>query len=160
MIDQLLLARSALLSDLAPERAKEARSPFTKASTHGKKSIATTTGPSQATQNTNHRHPQPAREFCRPSSGLFSVGFVSTSYYKRCHIHIYFILFCTQTLFGTALTLADGMLTPAVSVTAAVAGIGLSVPSLTKNISSISIGCPVPGPEIRHCQTLFYLLSQ
>jgi KUP system potassium uptake protein len=32
------------------------------------------------------------------------------------------------------------MLTPAVSVTSAVAGIGLSVPSLNNNISSISIG--------------------
>ena len=50
------------------------------------------------------------------------------------------LFFGTQTLFGTSLTLADGMLTPAVSVTSAVAGIGLSVPSLNNNISSISIG--------------------
>ena len=46
----------------------------------------------------------------------------------------------SQTLFATALTFADGMLTPAVSVTSAVAGLGLSVPSLNNNISSISIG--------------------
>ena len=35
---------------------------------------------------------------------------------------------------------ADGMPTPAVSITSAVAGLGLSVPSLTNNINSISIG--------------------
>ena len=46
----------------------------------------------------------------------------------------------SQTLFATALTFADGMLTPAVSVTSAVSGLGLSVPSLNNNISSISIG--------------------
>jgi KUP system potassium uptake protein len=46
----------------------------------------------------------------------------------------------SQTLFATALTFADGMLTRAVSVTSAVAGLGLSVPSLNNNISSISIG--------------------
>jgi len=45
-----------------------------------------------------------------------------------------------QTLFATALTFADGMLTPAVSVTSAVAGIGLSVPRLNNNITSIAIG--------------------
>ena len=50
-------------------------------------------------------------------------------------------IYClSQTLFATALTFADGMLTPAVSVTSAVAGLGLSVPSLNNNISSISIG--------------------
>lgn len=45
-----------------------------------------------------------------------------------------------QTLFATALTFADGMLTPAVSVTSAVSGIGLSVPSLNSHISAIAIG--------------------
>ena len=127
-----------MLSNLVPERGKAARSPFTKASTHEKKLTTTMSGASQATQNTSPLPPQSAREFYRPSSGLFSVGFVFTSYYKRYHIYIYFI--CTQTLFGTALTLADGMLTPAVSVTSAVAGIALSAPNLTNNISSISIG--------------------
>ena len=136
MIDHLSLARFALLSNLVLERVKEARSPFTKAFTHGKKSTMTMSGGSQVTQNSNPLHPQPAREFCTPSSGLFSVGFVFTSYYNRCHIQLFF----GQTLFGTALTLSDGMLTPAVSVTSAVAGIGLSVPSLNNNISSISIG--------------------
>lgn len=43
-------------------------------------------------------------------------------------------------LFGTSLTFADGMLTPAVSVTSAVGGIALTVPSLTSNIGPISIG--------------------
>ena len=46
----------------------------------------------------------------------------------------------SQTLFATALTFADGMLTPAVSVTSAVSGLGLSVPSLNNNISTIAIG--------------------
>jgi KUP system potassium uptake protein len=46
----------------------------------------------------------------------------------------------TKALFGTALMFADGMLTPAVSVTSAVGGIALTVPSLDNNINSISIG--------------------
>ena len=63
-----------------------------------------------------------------------------------CWVRIYLVpqmvpIHClSQTLFGTALTFADGMLTPAVSVTSAVAGLGLSVPSLNNNINSISIG--------------------
>ncbi|PVG00638.1 potassium transporter [Serendipita vermifera] len=43
-------------------------------------------------------------------------------------------------LFGTALTFADGMLTPAVSVTSAVGGIALTRPMLIPNINNISVG--------------------
>ncbi|KAG8799422.1 hypothetical protein FRC16_005165 [Serendipita sp. 398] len=49
-------------------------------------------------------------------------------------------LLLAWSLFGTALTFADGMLTPAVSVTSAVGGIALTVPRLSSNIGSISIG--------------------
>ncbi|KAF8520592.1 potassium transporter [Hysterangium stoloniferum] len=42
-------------------------------------------------------------------------------------------------LFGTSLTLADGIFTPAVSVTSAVGGIAVAVPSVSKNIIPISI---------------------
>ncbi|THU95303.1 potassium transporter [Dendrothele bispora CBS 962.96] len=43
-------------------------------------------------------------------------------------------------LFGTALTLADGVFTPAVSVTSAVGGIAVAKPEVTQNIIPISIG--------------------
>jgi KUP system potassium uptake protein len=92
-------------------------------------------GASPVTQSIIPLHSQSARDFCRQSDGLFFVGFVSISYCKRSPIYCFL-----QTLFATALTFADGMLTPAVSVTSAVAGIGLSVQSLNHNISSISIG--------------------
>ncbi|TFK27651.1 potassium transporter [Coprinopsis marcescibilis] len=46
------------------------------------------------------------------------------------------LLWC---LFGTALTMADGALTPAVSVTSAVGGIGVAQPSVVSNIIPISI---------------------
>ena len=95
----------------------------------------TMNGASPVTQNINPPRSQSARVFCKPSGGHFFVGFVPISYRKTSLIH------CpSQTLFATALTFADGMLTPAVSVTSAVAGLGLSVPSLNHNISSISIG--------------------
>ncbi|THV03032.1 potassium transporter [Dendrothele bispora CBS 962.96] len=42
-------------------------------------------------------------------------------------------------LFGTALTLADGVFTPAVSVTSAVGGIAVAKPSVSDNIVPISI---------------------
>ncbi|KAF8318169.1 potassium transporter [Clavulina sp. PMI_390] len=42
-------------------------------------------------------------------------------------------------LFGTALTLSDGIFTPAVSVTSAVGGIAVAKPSIEKNITAISI---------------------
>ncbi|KAK7457024.1 hypothetical protein VKT23_010327 [Stygiomarasmius scandens] len=42
-------------------------------------------------------------------------------------------------LFGTALTLADGVFTPAVSVTSAVGGIAVAKPEVTQNIVPISI---------------------
>ncbi|KAF8195376.1 potassium transporter [Pholiota molesta] len=42
-------------------------------------------------------------------------------------------------LFGTALTMADGVFTPAVSVTSAVGGIGNAKPSVTKDTTPISI---------------------
>ncbi|PPR03507.1 hypothetical protein CVT24_006995 [Panaeolus cyanescens] len=42
-------------------------------------------------------------------------------------------------LFGTSLTMADGMLTPAVSVTSAVSGIGVAKPGVTNKITGISI---------------------
>jgi len=127
--------------DLAQERVKEAISRFIKASFHQRQSTTTMNGASPVTQNITPPHSQSARDFCKPSNGLFYVGFVlhlvpqtvSYSFFK-------FNLFIPQTLFATALAFADGMLTPAVSVTSAVAGIGLSVPSLNHNISSISIG--------------------
>nr|ODN93273.1 potassium uptake protein [Cryptococcus depauperatus CBS 7841] len=43
------------------------------------------------------------------------------------------------TVFGTALTLSDGILTPAVSVTSAVGGIAVSRPSIIKSVVPISI---------------------
>ncbi|SJL07638.1 uncharacterized protein ARMOST_10988 [Armillaria ostoyae] len=46
------------------------------------------------------------------------------------------LLWC---LFGTALTMADGMFTPAVSVTSAVGGIAVAKPSVTHNIVPIAI---------------------
>lgn len=46
------------------------------------------------------------------------------------------LLWC---LFGTALTMADGALTPAVSITSAVGGIGVAKPEVTKEIIPISI---------------------
>ncbi|TCD67128.1 hypothetical protein EIP91_000468 [Steccherinum ochraceum] len=42
-------------------------------------------------------------------------------------------------LFGTSLTIADGIFTPAVSVTSAVAGIGVAKPSVNSDITPISI---------------------
>ncbi|KJA24114.1 hypothetical protein HYPSUDRAFT_39261 [Hypholoma sublateritium FD-334 SS-4] len=42
-------------------------------------------------------------------------------------------------LFGTALTMADGVFTPAVSVTSAVGGIAIAKPSVIKDITGISI---------------------
>ncbi|KAG6828165.1 hypothetical protein H0H92_008933 [Tricholoma furcatifolium] len=42
-------------------------------------------------------------------------------------------------LFGTSLTMADGVFTPAVSVTSAVGGIAVAKPSVTKDIIPISI---------------------
>ncbi|KAG8965644.1 hypothetical protein FRC03_000339 [Tulasnella sp. 419] len=48
------------------------------------------------------------------------------------------------TLFGTALTLSDGMLTPAVSVTSAVGGIAVTRPSVADSITGISIAFLVP----------------
>ncbi|KIO16195.1 hypothetical protein M407DRAFT_233319 [Tulasnella calospora MUT 4182] len=44
------------------------------------------------------------------------------------------------TLFGTALSIADGILTPAVSVTSAVGGIAIAKPSVIQSIIPISIG--------------------
>ncbi|KAF8584646.1 potassium transporter [Ramaria rubella] len=43
------------------------------------------------------------------------------------------------TLFGTSLTLADGVFTPAVSLTSAVGGIAVAVPSVENKITGISI---------------------
>ncbi|KAJ7600944.1 potassium transporter [Mycena floridula] len=42
-------------------------------------------------------------------------------------------------LFGTALTMSDGIFTPAVSVTSAVGGIAVAKPSVTENIVPVSI---------------------
>lgn len=44
-----------------------------------------------------------------------------------------------QCLFGTSLTIADGVLTPAVSVTSAVSGIGVAQPSVVNDVIPISI---------------------
>lgn len=44
-----------------------------------------------------------------------------------------------QCLFGTSLTIADGVFTPAVSVTSAVAGIAVAKPSVTSDTIPISI---------------------
>jgi KUP system potassium uptake protein len=46
----------------------------------------------------------------------------------------------TKTLFGTALTMADGILTPAVSVTSSVGGLAVVAPVVSQNIIPISIG--------------------
>ncbi|KAF9046080.1 potassium transporter [Panaeolus papilionaceus] len=42
-------------------------------------------------------------------------------------------------LFGTSLTMADGMLTPAVSVTSAVSGIGVAKPAISDKVTGVSI---------------------
>ncbi|KAF8318168.1 potassium transporter [Clavulina sp. PMI_390] len=47
-------------------------------------------------------------------------------------------------LFGTALTMADGIFTPAVSVTSAVGGIAVAKPNVEKNITAISIAFLIP----------------
>ena len=93
-------------------------------------------GPSPAIQHVVPRlHPQSVPGSCTQSGGRFSVGSVFISFRKPWPTH------CPlQTLFGTALTFADGMLTPAVSMTSAVGGIALRVPRLKENISAISIG--------------------
>lgn len=44
-----------------------------------------------------------------------------------------------QCLLGTSLTLADGVFTPAVSVTSAVGGIAVAKPSVSSNITAIAI---------------------
>lgn len=44
-----------------------------------------------------------------------------------------------QSLFGTSLTLADGVFTPAVSVTSAVGGIAVATPKVASDITPISI---------------------
>ncbi|KAG8800880.1 hypothetical protein FRC19_008514 [Serendipita sp. 401] len=49
-------------------------------------------------------------------------------------------LLLAWSLFGTALTFADGMLTPAISVTSAVSGLALTFPHLSSSIGPISIG--------------------
>ncbi|KIJ49086.1 hypothetical protein M422DRAFT_777639 [Sphaerobolus stellatus SS14] len=43
-------------------------------------------------------------------------------------------------LFGTSLTMADGVFTPAVSITSAVGGIAVAVPSVANHIAPISVG--------------------
>ncbi|KAF9510974.1 hypothetical protein BS47DRAFT_1347297 [Hydnum rufescens UP504] len=43
-------------------------------------------------------------------------------------------------LFGTSLTLSDGIFTPAVSVTSAVGGLGVAKPSVLNQVTGISIG--------------------
>ena len=45
-----------------------------------------------------------------------------------------------QTLFATALTMADGILTPAVSVTSSVGGLAVVAPIVTDHVIPISIG--------------------
>lgn len=47
--------------------------------------------------------------------------------------------FCGNTNRVTSLTMADGVFTPAVSVTSAVGGIGVAKPSVIKDIIPISI---------------------
>ncbi len=51
--------------------------------------------------------------------------------------------YCRQSLFGTSLTIADGVFTPAVSVTSAVSGIAIAKPSVGDDVIPISIvsGC-------------------
>lgn len=45
-----------------------------------------------------------------------------------------------QTLFATALTISDGILTPAVSVTSSVGGLAVVAPVVADNVVPISIG--------------------
>ncbi|KAI0032636.1 potassium transporter [Vararia minispora EC-137] len=49
------------------------------------------------------------------------------------------LLMIVQSLFGTSLTMADGVLTAAVSVTSAVGGIAVAVPSVSSDVIPISI---------------------
>ncbi len=44
-----------------------------------------------------------------------------------------------QAFFGTSLTLADGVFTPAVSVTSAVSGIAVAKPDVSKDVIPISV---------------------
>ena len=47
-----------------------------------------------------------------------------------------------KALFGTSLTIADGILTPAISVTSAVGGIAVAKPSVENDVVPISIVSP------------------
>ncbi|EKM49054.1 uncharacterized protein PHACADRAFT_202067 [Phanerochaete carnosa HHB-10118-sp] len=58
-------------------------------------------------------------------------------------------------LFGTSLTLADGVFTPAVSVTSAVGGIAVAKPSVANDVTAISIAFLVALFLIQHWGTSF-----
>lgn len=58
-------------------------------------------------------------------------------------------------LFGTSLTLADGVFTPAVSVTSAVSGIAVAKPSVANDVTPISIAFLVALFLIQHWGTSF-----
>ena len=53
-----------------------------------------------------------------------------------------YICIRVQALFGTSLTMADGVLTPAVSVTSAVSGIAVVKASVAHDVVPISIVSP------------------
>ena len=64
-----------------------------------------------------------------------TLGTLESPDFYRILTHLYLL----QCLFGTALTMADGVFTPAVSVTSAVAGIAVSKSSVLNDIVPISI---------------------
>lgn len=59
-----------------------------------------------------------------------------TSFWERSHVKGALFIWV---LFGTCLTISDGLLTPAVSVTSAVQGLGVAVPTVDNFIVAISI---------------------
>ncbi|KAK2467233.1 hypothetical protein APHAL10511_000782 [Amanita phalloides] len=64
---------------------------------------------------------------------------MSSTPHKRQIPHSYRLPLLIWCLFGTSLTMADGIFTPAVSVTSAVGGIAVAKPSVSKDIIPISI---------------------
>ena len=74
--------RLSLLSNLAPERAKEAHSPFSKASTHPNPPTKAMNDASPATQHIPRLHPPSVLDSCAQSSGPSSAGFVFIAFRK------------------------------------------------------------------------------
>ncbi|KAF8521952.1 potassium transporter-domain-containing protein [Hysterangium stoloniferum] len=62
-----------------------------------------------------------------------------SAYRKKSNLSRFKWVLLPWALFGTSLTMADGIFTPAVSVTSAVGGIAVAVPSVSTHITPISI---------------------